>query len=305
MTWGRAAGAVAIALAAAGGVLAAQGQMPSFSARADLVAVDVAVQRGGRPVMGLTAGDFQIFDNGVAQTVADLSYGKLPIDVTIALDVSGSVTGDAIDQLRAAIEQLTKDLTPQDRLKIITFNMRVNRLVNFTSGTDDPSSAFAHIRTFGSTAIFDTLAVALTAESAPDRRQLIVVFSDGRDSASVISPGTLLDVAKHTTPTVAVVLASLGSGGAAVAAHPQAESDQARLRPFFDELTRDTGGVVATAGPKTDLTKTFHEVLDQFRSSYVLHFSPRGVATSGVHALDVRVERGGVDVRFRKSYAWR
>jgi hypothetical protein len=57
------------------------------------VSVDVSVQREGRPVTDLKATDFEILDNGVLQEITEITYERLPIDVTLLLDVSASVTG--------------------------------------------------------------------------------------------------------------------------------------------------------------------------------------------------------------------
>jgi hypothetical protein len=46
-------------------------------------------------------------------------------------------------------------------------------------------------------------------------------------------------------------------------------------------------------------------MLQEFRSSYVLYFTPRGVERSGAHTLEVRVKRPGVDVRARRGYVWK
>jgi len=45
-------------------------------------------------------------------------------------------------------------------------------------------------------------------------------------------------------------------------------------------------------------------VLDNFRASYVLYFSPEGVERAGAHTLDVRVKRSNVQVRARNGYVW-
>ena len=79
-------------------------QRPVFRSTAAAVPVDVAVRnRAGRPVTGLTIDDFELLDNGVPQQIDTISYGKLPIDVTIGLDVSHSVTGTMLDRLRRAV----------------------------------------------------------------------------------------------------------------------------------------------------------------------------------------------------------
>ena len=74
---------------------------------------------------------------------------------------------------------------------------------------------------------------------------------------------------------------------------------------LYDQLANDTGGVVLPIGAGDNLGSAFRRVLDDFRASYVLYFSPHGVRSGGLHTLDVRVKRDGVDVRARRGYVWR
>ena len=157
---------------------------------------------------GLKIGDFQLLDNGVPQQISDLNYERLPIDVTVLLDVSASVTGPVLDQLRQSVRQLKADLGPRDRLKLVAFNMQVRRLADFEAPGSATDSAFQTLSGHGSSAIFDSVAVALAAPASDGRRHLIVLFSDGQDSSSITDPDVLFEVARRSTPTVNIVLAS-------------------------------------------------------------------------------------------------
>ena len=125
---------LSVATAAAAPQNAAQtpaAQSPVFRAGADVVAVEASVRRDRRPLAGLKADDFELLDNGVPQQIVDVSHEKLPIDVTVLLDVSASVTGPALDELRRALRQLRGDLGAVDRLRLVTFNMGMRRVVDF------------------------------------------------------------------------------------------------------------------------------------------------------------------------------
>ncbi len=282
---------------------AAQQDAPqTFRTAADVVSVEVSVRRDKRSVAGLTAADFQVMDNGVPQQIDAVSYERLPIDVTVALDVSASVTGPVLEQLRRSVRQLKADLGERDRLKLIAFNMRVLRLMNFRAPAATADAALASLPAAGSSAIFDTLAVTLTGAAPAGRRQLVMVFTDGKDSSSVTDPDVLFDVARRSTPTVSVVLASTAPD---LPASSIGRSPGLRIRDVYDRLAKDTGGIVVYTHADDDLSSTFRRVLSEFRSSYVLYFAPKGVDPSGVHTLDVRVTRPGADVRARRSYAWR
>jgi VWFA-related protein len=291
------------ALAVAASVLPARAQDPPsmFRAGADAVTVEASVRRDRRPVLGLKASDFEVRDNGVLQEIIDISYEKLPIDVTVLLDVSASVTGSALDELRRAFKQLRSDLGPQDRLRLVTFNMRVKRLVDFGDPARATDAALASLGGGGSSAVFDSLAVALAAPATNGRRHLIVLFSDGQDSSSITDGDTLLDVARRSTPTVAVVLASPAPQRPASLLRGTTRS----VGDMAQQIAADTGGFVATIAPGDNITSTFRRVLEQFRTTYVLYFTPKGVDAKGAHTLDVRVKRDKVEVRARRGYAGR
>jgi VWFA-related protein len=278
---------------------------PVFRASADVVSVEASVRRDRRAVLGLKAADFEVLDNGVPQDVTEVSYEKLPIDVTVVLDISASVTGSVLDELRRALRQLRADLGKQDRLRLLTFNMRVRRLVDFSDPAPAVDAALASLGGSGSSAIFDSLAVALASSTPPGRRQLVVLFSDGQDSSSITDADALLDVARRSTPTVAVVLASASRQRPASLVRTSSKLTSATVGDMADHIASETGGFVATISPGENLTSTFRRVLEQFRTSYVLYFTPRGVDRPGSHTLDVRVKDAKVEVRARRGYVWR
>jgi VWFA-related protein len=283
----------------------AQQPSPVFRAGADVVTVDAAVQRDRRPVTGLKPADFELLDNGVPQEISDVAYERLPIDVTLVLDVSASVTGSVLDELGRALRQVRADLLPSDRLRLLIFNMRVRRLVDFSQPATSIDEALASVRGAGSSAVFDSLAVALSTFDAPGRRRLVVLFTDGQDSSSITDAETLLDVARRTTPTVAVILGTPNAERPASLLRTSSSVSTLSVGALSDRIALETGGMVAPLKPGENLTSKFRRMLQEFRSSYVLYFTPRGVERSGAHTLEVRVKRPGVDVRARRGYVWK
>jgi VWFA-related protein len=291
-------------------------QIPSFRASTDMVRVDVFVRRGGRPVTGLQPADFEVSDRGIVQQVVDLSFERLPIDVTVAFDLSASVRGETLARLKEAVDQLESQLRPADQLKLVNFSMRVRRVTD-NAGTR-ASSAIAAGAAGGATSLFDTVATLLAAPAPSDRRQLIIVFSDGIDTVSITEPETVLRVASSTTPTLAFVLpvtlipTSSTSFGSATARTPAAVLSSSggtggrvadtAIPAIYQQLALETGGtVIRTRG--NDVRAVFSRLLDDFRSSYVLYYTPTAVERSGFHPIDVRVKRQGTfEVRARRGY---
>jgi hypothetical protein len=79
------------------------------------------------------------------------------------------------------------------------------------------------------------------------------------------------------------------------------------LRQLYTSLTQATGGIVVPVTSSSSASAALRRLLDEFRSSYVLHFVPQGVERAGFHAVTVRVTRSGgpYDVRARSGYEWR
>jgi VWFA-related protein len=288
------------------GAVAQQEPRATFRTGADVVAVEAAVLRDKRPVTGLKTSDFELLDNGVPQQISDLSYERLPIDVTVVLDVSASVTGAVLDQLRQAVRQLKADLGSRDRLKLVAFNMQIRRLADFEAPASATDTAFASLSGVGSSAIFDSVAVQLASPAVEGRRHLIVLFTDGEDSSSISDPDTLFEVARRTTATVDIVLASTAPERSN--ASPFARSPgrpPITVGRLYDQLARETGGVVVPTTAGENLASTFRRTLADFRASYVLYFTPQGVVPSGSHSIDVRVKQNGTEVRARRGYIWK
>jgi Ca-activated chloride channel homolog len=279
-------------------------QQPTFRSEVNAVVVDASVRdRSRRPVANLRASDFQVIDNGVPQDVDNVSFGRLPIDVTVALDVSYSVTGAVLERLRRAVGQLMRDLRREDRLKLILFNMRVMRIVDFTADPEVVDRAIRTATAGGGTALLDAISVALVSASTPERRQLIVFFTDGNDSTSVTAPGTLTTVAQRTRGTLTFVMPALPQvvrpAGPATASR---QLSQRPLAPVLSAIAVETGGTMLPVNEDADLSSAFRRVLDDFRSAYVLYYNPRGVDRGGYHTLEVRVKREGATVQARRGY---
>jgi Ca-activated chloride channel family protein len=281
-------------------------QTPTFKAGTSGVTVDVSVRDARRrSVTGLQRQDFEVYDNGVLQQINEVSYGKLPIDITVALDVSASVSGSLLDRLRRGVGQLMNDLGREDRLKLILFNMRVTRTIDFTRDVKAVEGAIRTARAGGGTALLDTLSVALVSSSHPDRRQLIVVFTDGSDSSSITGDSTLTSVAQRTRATLALVMPGTVrptiTSGSRVITLPMAPLFSAPS-PIFTTLARETGGTILPVGSGSDLSAAFRSVLNDFRSCYVLYYSAQGVDRDGYHAIEVKVKREGAVVLARRGY---
>jgi VWFA-related protein len=140
------------------------------------------------------------------------------------------------------------------------------------------------IRPQGETAVLDGVYVALAATLANTGRSLVVVYTDGTDTRSWLQPEEVLDSAKRSSAVIYAVTAD------------------ARHWAALEGLTDATGGQMIRVAPGGDLREVFDRILREFRSRYVLTYTPRGVPPGGFHRLEVRAKRRGLTVKARTSY---
>lgn len=257
-----------------------------FRTHTDIVTIDVSVRQGGRVLNDLNADDFEILDAGEPQTVDDVVFESVPIETTLVVDMSASVDGPLLNAIQSAVRDVQSRLRESDRINLMRFNHRI---------AEAPVAARADLTRLlsnptGQTSLVDALVAALVRPRDVASRQLLILFTDGGDSMSFLDEPTALAVATRAEAAVFVV----------AVAH-----DVTRLphRAMFEAMTEATGGRFAVLGRGGNLSGAFVQALDNFRQSYVLRYTVRGVPRPGWHPVEVRVRRPGrYDVLARRGY---
>lgn len=262
-----------------------------FRSGVDGVSVSVSVRQGNRPVTGLTAADFELTDNGVRQQIATLSFEQLPIDVTLLLDVSSSVQGSRLERLKNSVLETAALLGEADRLRLIAVQFDLQQVFPFQSGRQSPP--VENLYAAGGTALFDGLAAAMMRAAEPDRRQLIVAYTDGQDTTSILGAAATRDIAGRADAVVHIVVPTSG-GRNARRDVPSAD--------LLEDLALQTGGQLFLVDARAPISDAFRTAMDEFRSSYVLRYRPEGVERGGWHEIGVKVGSGDYQVRARRGY---
>lgn len=277
-----------LAVSALSGVVIAQ---QAFTARTTVVRVDVSVTDRGKAIAGLRPSDFEVRDNGVRQQVEFFSVETLPVSLALALDWSGSVAGERLDHLRRATTEAIDALQPRDRAGLITFSHIVALRVRPTTDREqlrtylEPASTVASLARPGGTALTDAAYAGLLLSDDAEYRNALIVFSDGIETSSWLTPAAVLDAAARTQ----------------VVAYSVSVGERARI-PFLRDLAAATGGSHFEIDSEHRLGQTFADILAEFRQRYVLSYRPQGVAADGWHRIDVRVNRRGAVVKARTGY---
>jgi len=265
-------------------ILAARTVSPqtTFRSGVEVVELDVSVMRGGAPVAGLTARDFALTDNGVAQDVGSVTLEQLPLSVTLVLDTSQSVAGDRLRHLAQAGEGLVAALRKDDRAALITFSHIVDLRVPMTGDFQSIRTALDTMTGSGATSLRDAVHLALQLQPRDRSRPLMLLFTDGHDTASWLSEDAVVDSARRSGVVIHAV---------------RVESDA-----LLDRLTQISGGRTWSATSDRQLRELFSRALDEMRARYLLTYTPHGVRQPGWHELKVKLKNGGAEVTARRGY---
>jgi Ca-activated chloride channel family protein len=248
-----------------------------------------------RLVPDLTLADFEILDNLKPQTINVFENKPTPITTTVMIDTSGSMT-TALDFVKEGAEQFLLRLLPDDKAQVGEFNDKIRfHPGNFIDDRDRLVYLLKHELDFGyPTRLYDAIDESLNRLEPMDGRKVVLVFTDGDDTASKVGLGKVMDRARAKDVMVyAVGLVNDYFNG------------QQRVRSQPDrglkKLAEDTGGGYFELKRTADLGDTFTRVAQELHSQYVLGFSPEAL-DGKIHKLEVRVKKAGMNARARKTY---
>jgi Ca-activated chloride channel family protein len=190
---------LAAALVAAA-VVCAHGQQPQqpparpgeesgfrFRSGVELVNVTATVSdASGRFVPGLKAQDFLVYEDDQPVEVTHFNSERVPVSLGIALDTSGSMAGDKIQEAQTALDRfLFELLDKQDEIFIYRFSNYPTLLQGWTTDRQLLTRALGRITANGGTAMYDTVAEAIPlAQQGQNRKKALLLISDGNDTAS-------------------------------------------------------------------------------------------------------------------------
>jgi Ca-activated chloride channel family protein len=273
-------------------VLAAQ--QPTFKAGTQVVPLYVTVvDADKRLVPDVAREEFEVLDNGKPVTLTLFSNEPEAFSVVVMLDTSGSMT-ESIGLLKEAAEQFVIRLLPEDRGMVGAFNDKIEFPIStFTSNRDELAGALKDLDFGYPTRLYDAIEASIQQLRDVQGRRVVLVFTDGDDSASKIGMGKVLDQARADEVMIyAIGLESEYFNG----------QYKVRTRPDrgLKRLADETGGGYFELKKTDDLGATFTRVAQELHSQYVLGFPP---ATDGkMHKVELRVKKLGLVARARKSY---
>jgi Ca-activated chloride channel homolog len=264
---------------------------PVFASGIDAVYLDAFVTRGGKPVTGLTAADFEVRDNDLLQQPTLVRLDHVSLSALLAFDVSYSTQGQKLEQLKSAAREFLNGLQANDEAALVRFCQDVALEVAPTRDRAALVGGLESLRAGGATAIFDALYLTLR-RSWGSGRPLVVLFTDGTDTASWLGLPAVVFAAQRSSAVLQVIGTQDPDGAARDA------SSARDLR----KLAESTGGRYWKSAAGKPLEEAFRAVLEAMKTRYLLSYEPVGMQRQGRHAVSVKVRKRDVEVRTRGEY---
>ncbi|HUL71806.1 MAG TPA: VWA domain-containing protein [Vicinamibacterales bacterium] len=287
-------------------------QQPTFRAGTDVVTVTAFVRQGNLAVPGLTATDFIVADNDVRQTVTVIPGEAVPFDLTIVLDLSGSVEC-MLENLKRQVREVAALLRSDDRLRVVTFSDKIVDVFGFLPGdTDLPLDT---LRAGPLTPLYDAMAMTLMRVRPADRGQVVVLLTDGIDTSSTFTLDQVRDVALrsedvfhlfivHPVPTECENLQTNANTRAFWSPQQSDLVDGTPSTQIMGDIARVTGGEMSEVFERDHIPADLKQAIDDFRASYILQYTVQGVPPTGLHKVSVKVNRpGDYSIRARREYS--
>jgi Ca-activated chloride channel family protein len=274
-----------------------------FKSGTDLVLLNVTVTDGaGHLVSGLSQEEFQVYEDGVLQTVSNFSRDPLPIALSIALDTSTSMERK-LPVAQEAATGFVRRLTPKDVAQIIDFDSQAQILQTFTNDKAALEQAIRRTQAGGSTSLYNALYTALSelkgvrGQTATDvRRQAIVALSDGEDTSSLVTFDDVLDLAKRSE--VAVYAIGLREKGDPAMSGKWNEADY-----ILRTLAQETGGRPYFVDDVSQLPAIYSQIADELANQYSVGYVSKNPKRDGVwRKINVRVTRPNTSARAKAGY---
>lgn len=297
-------------------------QQPVFRVDVQLVQVDVQVleKKTGRPVGSLSKDDFQLYEDGVPQHLAEVSRDQLPLSVVLLFDLTFTVQ-PVLKHLAAGALDALQHLKPEDEIAVMVYSSTAQLLQDFTT---DRSKVVAAIEKAGNmesgeAAYFNEAVFSASEQLAkaanPHSRRTIIWFTDNVPNIPSARQHSAKDAMRHVLETGTVVFTLLERSAASdffiVSFSRNPVFAPLRLHdPPGDvhKYAERTGGEVMKSS-KDEVSARLAQMIDQIRTRYTIAYYPSGKQPKGTFcSLRVRIspetekQKGKMLLRAKTGY---
>ena len=285
----------------------------------NLVDAYFSVRDKGGFVLGLGKADCQVYEDHKLQTIRNLTQEKnLPLTIGILLDTSGSQQRVLPLEQQSGARFLKQVLTPKDEAFLISFDVNVDLLSDYTNSAPALTRAInqASINTASSSAgipgigggpmptrnprgtlLYDAVYLAAHDKlQSQAGRKILVLLTDGGDQGSQETLKSAEEAAQKANTILYVIL---------IADHPFTDTFGTSYsgKAQMEQLARDTGGRVIDVGNNGHkLEDAFDQIQNELRTQYLLSYTPANKQADGKYRK-LEIDCGkGLTVQARKGY---
>jgi VWFA-related protein len=255
----------------------------------DVVQVTATVMDGrGHYVRGLPQSAFHVSEDDRSQTITHFASEDVPLELIVAVDISGSMT-TAMPKLKQAVKEFLNAVPARDRVTLLGFNDTVFSLTRASTVPADRVKAVDRLAAWGGTALYDVILRSIDMAGRQVGRKAIIVFTDGEDEGS---HAILPDVERRLQASD-VTLYMIGQGRGVTIAP---------LQKIMEQLARPTGGRALFTDSIDELHDAFNDLLAELSQQYLLGYPPtNAVRDDTFRRIKVNVD-GPYLVRARQGY---
>jgi VWFA-related protein len=255
----------------------------------------VVTDESGKYIPGLRASDLRVYEDGQEQTIrsfldawtADSNDPRAAVNIYIFFDTSDTMYG-SFPGTEDSIAAFIRSLRPADLIAINTFSGNMKRL---SALSVDHMTALRNLRqaiSGGQTALYNALVLSVRDAAKTPGRKAIVVFSNGPDNASMLSPEMVGRVAESEGIPIYVFSRR----------HEKQSIREEMLLP-----TQEAGGRIFDVGSPAEQAAAFTAVRNDLAHSYVLAYTPSSNENRGFRKIEVQIDgRSDYHIRTRAGY---
>lgn len=277
---------------------------PAIRLSSRLVVVPVSASDAtGKPVRDLTAEDFALEEEGRPQPIVSLGEpGKVPTEIALLFDVSGSTHSQFRFEQEAAVRFIKEVLKPSDAVSVFSIGTKPNLVKARTTNSEEAIAGLISIEPVkAATAFFDAVVAAtvyLGKTADPGSRRVLIIISDGEENYSVHS--TLASAQRDLQKNDCLFYSINPSGSSITLKNKVSLKGQG----FMETMSAQTGGKAFVPEKITDLEAVFRQIADELQAQYLLgYYSTDERADGGFRRISVRApRRPDLRVRARQGY---
>lgn len=252
------------------------------------VTVTVTDDATGRFAGAIPRRAFRVFEDGRQEMISHFASEDVPLELIVAVDISGSMTA-AMPRLKAAVKEFLAAVPSRNQVTLLGFNDTVFALTRNATDPGQRVRAVDRLAAWGATALYDVIVRGADMLGRRVGRKAIIIFTDGEDQGSHVT----LDDVERRLQASDVTLYMIGQGRGVTHEY---------LKKVMERLATPTGGRVFATNRIEELQGAFVELLDELSNQYLLGYQP----TNGRHDSawrSIRVEVDGYrNVRARQGY---